>query len=359
MKNFLIVLFVLILVSLGGYFGWRYYNQSQATDSPTIKARTTKDGFIWGVTTRPHALARYSDKIWQKQVAFASNLGVGYVRTGWEPEGWYNGKLDPIGLSQALIKEIETQGMRTYLGFGENGKITDSTNPYQDGYDLANQIASANKGHVDYYQLANEISSESLKGAEFPGDETSQYDLEKYQKIKDWLNGAIDGVKKADPQAKTVVVGQWTQIAFFDMLSEDGVNYDIIGWDWFSDMGLMKDVKISDGTYLVDKLKSFNKPVILAEVGQRPDGNKTTGFTMNEDKQDQFISEMANWAHGSGFIKGFFAFELTDLTNYGKGGYIDRYGLVAFKRNKQGVGVMTGLRKAYSSYAAIVTKYSN
>lgn len=358
MKNFLIVLFVLILVSAGGYFGWRYYNQSQATDSPTVKARTTKDGFIWGVTTRPHALSRYHPTLWKNQVGLASDLEVNYVRIDWEPEGRYNGKIDPIGLSHALIKEVEAQKMRIYLSFGENGKITGSSNPYQDGYDLANQVVGANKGHVDYYQLANEISSESLRGAEFPGDKTSEYDLEKYAKIRDWLNGAIDGVKKADPQAKTVVVGQWTQIAFFDKLQEDGVNFDIIGWDWFSDMGLMKDVKISDGTYLVDKLKSFNKPVILAEVGQRPDGNKEDGFVMDEDKQNQFISEMANWSHDSGFIKGFFAFELTDVTNYDKGGYIDRYGLVACEKSKSGVGAVDHLRKVYSSYTDIVRKYS-
>ena len=356
MKNFLVVLFVLILAGGGGYFGWRYYNQSQASDSPSLNGK--KNGFVWGVTTRPYALARYNSGLWKDQVKLASDLGVGYVRIGWEPEGWYKNKMDPIGLNQALITEIEAQGMRTYLSFGENGKITDSDSPYQDGYDLANKIASANKGQVDYYQLANEISSESLKGSEFPGDEEDQYDVEKYEKIRDWLKGATAGLKKADSAAKTVVVGQWTQTAFFDMLKKDSVDFDIIGWDWFSDMALMKDVKIFDGKALTDKLKSFNKPVILAEVGHRPDGNKTDGFTVNEDKQDQFISEMASWAHGSGFIKGFFAFELTDLTNYDDGGYIDRYGLVAFERNKNGVGVVDHLRKAYSGYATVVKKYS-
>ena len=358
MKNFLIVLFVLILVGAGGYFGWRYYNQSQVTVSPTVTTRTAKDGFVWGVTTRANALAKYYPTRWEEQIKLAKDLNIGYVRIDWEANAWYNGKLDPVGLNQALIAEIEKQGMKPYVGLAPLNDMFKSEDPYTDGYSVAYGVAKEEKGKVDYYQLDNEISSQALKGGEFPGDKEDQYDQAKYKKIAQWLNGANAGVKAADPNAKTVVVGQWTQTAFFDMLKKDDINFDIIGWDWFSDMGLMKDVKIFDGTYLVDKLKSFDKPVMLVEVGQRPDGNKTKGFTVDEDKQVKFISDMADWAHGSGFIKGFFAFELTDLTNYGPGGYVDRYGLVDFERNDSGVGVMDHLRKAYNSYATIVEKYS-
>lgn len=357
MKKLLLVFLVLAIIGLGGYFGWRYYDQSQANVTTTVNT-PKKSTFVWGVTTRAFALGKFTDKQWQTQVKLARNLGVEYLRISWEPEGWYNSKLDPSGLNQALITEIEKQDMEPYLIFGENGKMTASETPYQDGYDLAYKIGSLNKGKVDYYQLGNEISSEPLKGGEFPGDVESQYDLEKYAKIRDYLKGAIAGLDKADPAAKTVVVGQWTQTAFFDMLQKDEVDYDVIGWDWFSDMGLMKDVKISDGTALTSKLQSFNKPIMLVEVGQRPDGDKTKGFVMDEDKQLKFISDMAEWAQGAGFIKGFFAFELTDLVNYGPGGYADRYGLVGVSKNTAGKIRIIGTRKAYDAFAAIVNKYS-
>lgn len=359
MKKFLLIFLVLAILGLSGYFGWRYFNQKSAVATPEVTTPATPaDNFIWGVTTRPNALAKYYPTRWQEQIKLAKDLGIGYVRIDWEPDAWIDGKQDPVGFNDILTAEITKQGMRPYLNFGQNGKITASATAYQDGYDLATRITTANKGKIDYYQLGNEISSESLKGGQYPGDKTDQYDLAKYAKIRDWLKGAEAGIKAADPKAKTVVVGQWTQTAFFDMLQKDGVNFDIIGWDWFSDMNLMKDVKLSDKTLLTEKLQSYNKPVMLVEVGQRPDGNKDKGFTMNEDKQVQFISDMANWAHGSGFITGFFAFELTDVTNFAPGGYVDRYGLVDYERNDGGVGVMDHLRKAYSTYAAIVKKYS-
>lgn len=345
MKNFFIVLFVLVLVGAGGYFGWRYY-QSQANVSPNLNKKT--NSFVWGVTARPHAINKYNTKDWTKLVGYAKDLGVNYVRLNWESD-----VRDPMKFNKATISEIEKQGMKPYVVITQTGDMTKSADPYTDGYNRAYTITKAVKGRVDYYQLENEITSWSLKGAEFSGDKADQYDETKSQKIIQWLKGTNAGVKAGDPEAKTVVAGQWIQYSFLQMIADGGVDYDIIGWDWFSDMGLIQDNKLDDGSNIMDKLKTFNKPIMLVEVGQRPDGS-----TMDQDKQAKYISDMAEWAHGSGLIKGFFAFELTDGIPVSAKIPIEVYGLVEAKRLSTGKGAIVGPRKAYATYKDIIAKYS-
>lgn len=359
MKKVLIVLVVLIVVVVG-LLVWKGTSSNPIktvlkTDPFTNKS---KDGFAWGVTTRAHALANFSPEVWATQTKLAKELGSGYVRVNWENDGYLNGVRNAVGLNLAMIDGIIQNGMRPYIVLNQVGDLTKSADPYTDGYNLANEIAVAAKGQVDYYQLENEVTSWTLKGSQYPGEKADQYDTAKSEKLIAWLKGANAGIKAGDPQAKTVVTGQWIQYGFLQMIADANVNYDVIGWDWFSDMGLMSEKKLSDGTSITDKLKSFNKPLMLVEVGQRPDGNKSSGFKMDEAKQVAFIDSMAEWAHTSAAFKGFFAFELTDLPNHGPDGYIDRYGLVQFEPGSAGVAKMDHLRPAYTTYKNLVAKYS-
>lgn len=349
MKNFLIVLFVLILVGVGGYFGWRYYNQSQANVSPDLNKKA--NSFVWGVTARPHAINKYNAKDWAKMVGYAKDLGVNYVRLSWETD-----TRDPK-FNDKVISEVEKQGMGIYLAIGGDSEIQNSDNPYQTGYDSAYQIASQFKGRIKYYQLSNEISAAALKGSNFNGDKESDYYPEKYAKIRDWLKGANAGVKKADPSAKTVVTGMWIQYYIFNMLQNDKVDFDYIGWDWYSDMELIQDNKLSDGEGILDKLKALGKPVMLTEVSQRPDIVENEQI-LDEDKQSQYIADTVNWAYESGFIKGVIVYELIDEIPVSLKTQIEAYGLVEAKRLSSGKGAIVGLRKAYTTYKDIIAKHN-
>jgi len=352
MKNLLIVLFVLILVGAGGYFGWRYY-QSQANVSPNLNKKT--NSFVWGVTARPHAINKYNVKDWTKLVGYANDLGVNYVRLGWDTDNH-----DPVAFNKAVIDEVLKQGMSPMLGFESKTDIFASDDPYTDGYDAAFRIATLNKDKVKYYQILNEVSSVVLRGGEFPGDKEDQYDASKYAKMRDYLKGAIAGIKKADPAAQTILTGQWTQYAFFDMLARDKVDYDIIGWDWYSGMGMIYDNKTADGSNVLDHLKKLNKPIFLTEVGQESNNADGTS-SMDEDKQADYFQKMAEWAYNSGVIKGFIAFQLTDIITTtdknSKTDRIDRSGLVQADKNSKGKVVLIK-RKAFGVLQSIIAKYS-
>jgi len=296
MKKVLIVLSLIVIVGAAGWFLWRYFsgnNNTSTTSTEVAKTVRKNKPFVWGVTTRAFALVpNFQPKVFSEQIYKAKKLNLDYVRVTWEPGGVLNGKEDPLAVNNAIINEILDTDMRPYIMINQKGDMTRSADPYTDGYNLAYSIAKEEVGRVDYYQLENEITSWSLKGAEFSGDKIDHYNLAKAEKICQWLKGASAGVKAGDPAAKTVISGQWTQYAFLQIMAEKQVMYDIIGWDWFSDMGQMKDNKLADGTNILDRLNSFNKPVMLVEVGQRPDKDGTE-FKMNEDKQAQFIGDMA------------------------------------------------------------------
>lgn len=351
MKKFLISLLVLIILAGAGFFGWKYFLQGYLK-----KQQTKKEPFIWGVTMRPHALGNYTSASWLEQVKLAKDLGVNYIRIGWQYDAWRKGKPDQFGFHDEIFQTIQDNGLSVYVVFEGNPDVLEVNDPYYDGYNNAFQIASHYKGKVKYYQMLNEVGSVPLKEGK-SGENESDYDEAKYQKVKEWLKGASAGIKKADPNAYRVISCQWLQTGFISRLEKDKIDYDIIGWDWFSDMGLMSEKKLTDGTLLIDKLISFNKPVILAEINQRPEGEGGQKG-MPEQKQADFIEKTAEWAYSGGQIKGFIVLELMDVVNTGKD-FTDYYGLVETQKTGKNTGIPGQPRKAYNVYKEIIAKYSS
>lgn len=299
---------------------------------------------------RPTGLGKYIDEIWLKQIAVATNLGVKWVRLSWSYDA-----PDQFKYHDEIIKYLKQSGLEVYLVIEPNGKFEDIQDPYKDGFDNAYRIASHYKDQIKYYQIMNEAGSNALKDGTYSGENESDYDTTKYERTKEWLRGASEGIKKADPNAYRVLTSQWLQTAFLDKLKKDNIEYDIIGWDWFSDMGFIGEKKLDDGTLLMDKLKSFDKPIILAEINYRPEGtNGQRG--QPEEKQADYIAQAANWAVSAG-LKGFYVLELLDVPNSGHG-YTDYYGIVGVKKSSSGSYVPGAPRKAYDIYKDIIAKYT-
>lgn len=351
MKNFLIVFLALLVGAVGGYFGWRYYvNWASTTghSQKTITAENYQEPFMWGATLRPNALGKYSDEIWVKHLKVAQDLGIGWVRIG------YDHNVD-LSYHDNQFKYIKQKGFDIYLVIEPQGDFEKVKNPYKDGLEKCSPIAAHFKDTIKYYQVMNEAGSNAIKGEQYSGENEADYDQAKYERTRDWIKGCSEGIQKQDPNAYRVVTSQWLQTAFFKKLQDDGVNYDIIGWDWFSDMGFMGDKKLSDGTLLIDKLKSFDKPLILAECNQRPEGeNGQEGQPLT--LQANFIEKMANWAYEND-LKGFYVLELLDVPNSGKG-YIDYYGLVRVKKSPTGAYIPAEPRPAFEVYKKIIAQYS-
>ena len=351
MKKLFIILIALLIGVGGGYLIYsKFFNGSASLSKKVVTADNYKEPFMWGVTMRPNALGNYNDQIWNKQLKVASNLGIKWVRMGWSYDA-----PDQFDFHDPIIESIKSKGLDVYLVIEPSTIFENVQDPYKDGYDNALRIASHYKGQIKYYQIMNEAGSNALIDGLHSGENESDYDPTKYQRTRDWIKGASEGVAKADPSAYRVLTNQWLQTGFLEKLKKDNIEYDIIGWDWFSDMGWMRDKKLADNTLLIDKLRSFNKPIILAEVNQRPEG-KNGQKGQNEEDQAAFIKEMANWSVDAK-LKGFMVLELLDVTNSGKG-YTDYYGIVEAKKSSGGSYVPGDPRKAFTVFQEIIKNYN-
>ncbi len=351
MRNFLTLLFALILGAGGGYLAWKFFGDDGRVkiDGVTIghvTADSYEEPFMWGVNVNPSAIGNYSIDTWTQQMAFVNQLGPKWIRLSFD-----NQPSNKFQIFDEMINTANRQGISVYLGLGSTKPVTSITDTYRDGYNVGLEVASHYKGKIKYYQLMSEQGSTAIRGPQYSGENESDYDAAKYAKVRDWMKGASTAIRKVDPNAYLVITDQWTHYAYFQMLLRDKVNFDIIGWNWFGDMGLMGTKKLQNGGLLIDKLKSFDKPIILAEVNYRPGRSG-----MDEQKQADFIQKMGDWAYRSGVIKGFFVHELVDLAPRG-GGKADYYGLMYYKQ----VGshfAFGDIKKAFLTYQQIIAQYS-
>ncbi len=364
MKKYWGILFVFIVAALVGFLIWGnllrtdWTNISIIDNSPKTSASKTpkpynisyyKEPFLWGVTMQPAGLGRYIAEIWAMQVQVAKNLGVPYVRLSWDYTN--PAKFD---YHDEVIKALEAQGIKIYLGFNPSIPLKNVKASYNDGLAWGYRIANYYKGKIKYYQLGNEQSIGALKGSEYSGENISDYDEINYQLAKEWLRGASDGIKRGDPSAYRVITGLWLGTGFFERLERDKIDYDIIGWDWFSDMGDISSKKMADGTFLIDKLKSFNKPIFLAEINVRPEGENGQNGP-NEKNQADFLSKNADWAVSAN-LRGFIVYQLFDNPNNPLG-YTDFYGIVETEKSPSGSVVPGEARPAFYTYKDIINKY--
>lgn len=351
MKNFLIIFFALIIGGVGGYFAWKYLlsdNSGSFAGNRAVSSENYKEKFMWGVTARPSSLGKYVDEVWNNELIYAKGLGVDWVRIAYDHNAGFS-------FHDEAFSYVKNQGLNIYLVIEPNGDFMALSNSYQDGYEKGFSIAQHYKGQIKYYQLMNEAGSNALKSGNLSGETEPDLDPTKYEKTRDWIKGVSEGIKKADPSAYRVVTNQWTHVVFLNKLINDKVDFDIIGWDWFSDMGYMGEKKLADGTLLIDKLKSYNKPIILAECNRRPEG-KNGRNGQNEEKQAEYIQKMATWAHDAG-LKGFYVLELLDSPpNQGRN-YTDYYGIMSIKQKLNGTWVPDQPRKAFFTYKDTIAKY--
>lgn len=350
MKKFLIILLALIIGGVGGYFGYKKFFSEDSSSSSKHRTVTTEnynEPFMWGVNVNPSALRNYSLEGWNKQLKYVNELGASWIRLSFDNE-----PANKFEIYDEMINAADARNINVYLGLGSSKPIETIDDTYKDGYSVADEISRHYKGKIKYYQLMSEQGSGASYGPAYSGENESDYDPAKYNKAKEWMKGASTAIRKNDSNAYIVITDQWTHTAYFDMLIRDKIDFDIIGWDWFGDMGTMGEHKLTDGTLLVDKLKSFGKPIILAECNYRPG---KTG--MNENKQSDYIGSMADWAFNSGYIRGFIVHELVDLKPTGdKPG--DFYGLIEFKKTSDGGYTFGDKRKAFDTYKEIIAQYS-
>ena len=303
-------------------------------------------GFQWGVTMRPNAIGSYTPAYWQAQIEKAKELGVNYARVNWD----YNVG-NTFSYTDKIIGKLKDSGIEPYLIIEHNPK-DGYNNLYQNGYDDGNSIASYYKGKISFYQMDNEVGAQAIKDPTFSGVNEWDFDDGKYQKVKEYMRGLSDGISAADSSATKMVTISWMHTGFLDKLQNDGIAYDMIGIDWYDWMGNFFTRKISNNRTLFQKLKSFGKPLIFAEINslpqKDPDTNQKT--VVDEAHQADFIRTHAELAwQNRRWVKGFYVLELVDNILIDPK-YLEYYGLLKVPK----AGQIGEPRQSFGAYQEVI-----
>lgn len=323
-----------------------------------------KSAYNWGVVIRPFALStpdkpsiriETTYKQIDEQFDLIKKLGANSIRVGVEK----NNKV-----SDYIIEKAQENDLKVLFGLDEEINFNNpGEDLYQRGYNFAYSFASRYKGKIQYYQLLNEISGTAVRrnedeGETLPNRYNLKYDKERYQNLSKYLKGLSDGVKAGDPKAQRLISAHWVLIDIFNYLIADKVNFEIIGWDWYSDMGDdISNRKIDEGGNfnLAEEASKMGKKLWIVEANI-----EGGSFGDKEKEQADYIKDFALKTYLSGKTEGFFVHTLTDMAA-DQDKTIGHLGLVKVEKNESGQWEFGQLKSAFLEYQKIIrdNKYLN
>jgi len=246
----LIILALAITVgSLAGYF-LRKNRVSADINTPAITTPSpakVEANFAWGATVRPYILikniSQFKPSDVEKQFAYVKDLFPvgGVVRANIEADPYVN---------DLLVEYAQKYDLRLYLILEEIKDFNPEIDYRQKANDLAERIVARYKGKVDYYQLSNELSGvvyyhPTDKGEKLDAGYGLSMDKNRYNHVLEYTKQLSLKIRELDPDAKIIISGHWVLIKPITDLLKDGVQADIIGWNWgsgLSDQPAIKDI---------------------------------------------------------------------------------------------------------------------
>ena len=311
-----IYIYAIILFGLIFIAGFYFYN-SQKNIGLNFKDQVIKvikdddshkkdDGWQVGAVVNIFAAnpgEKFDANVFQKQVDNLKKLGVNHLRSNFEKNG-----MTPVKWANDLIVD-STQKNNWNLSFIVEDPFGDffSEANYNSGYEWGKIVGAQYPQKVDYYQLANEVSGTLISSGN--GMSNKDYDQKKYDIMKNYLMGLRDGIHEKDPNAKFIVSAHCVCYAIIDMLIEDGLEFDVIGWNWYSEMGDDLTKKQTDEVGIIDIPGHFAKTKKLFWITEV---NQSGGDMDGEQKQADYLQRILDNSYNSDSIDGVFIFRFAD-----------------------------------------------
>jgi hypothetical protein len=162
--------------------------------------------------------------------------------------------------------------------------------------------------YFTYYNLGNDLELPLLMPLK-TGQSESHYYREKFNVVAAYLKGMDEGIKSQDTDAKTMITAGWLHYGFLRMCEWYGVKFDIVSYNWYSDMevGAAKGPKIPDITLKLSALFP-KKPIWFTEFNYR---YKTASLT-NEADQNTFVTNFLAKCKANPQVKVAMVYQLFD-----------------------------------------------
>ena len=317
-------------------------------------------GALCGINGHPFSQSGYFDVSLEDQVRLVSASGATWYRVDLNTGNFManTARLDE------LLKISERYGVQLLpvliAAPGARGNEGTPAQIRSSAQHFARSVVDRYKGRISHWELSNELDDYALirKGdvtragkrwdwGDPDGSHPDDFEELRYQRAKAEIIGLGDGVRAADPSARTIVdTAGWLHYGFIERLTvEDHVPFDILSWHWYSEMGDM--TRVQGSLDLVKYLQRFGKPLWLTEVGRR--GGSAGGGDL--ELADYMNHDLAKLAANPG-VGALFVYELLDEPYFGEGGE-SHYGLVTLGRGPLGNWVVTGRKPAFGALASV------
>lgn len=199
-----------------------------------------------------------------KQLDLIQDAGLKSYRVGYDEYSPASMDFQRLMLRESAARDID---LLTVLNLHPE-RYTNETSAYQAGTAIGSAWASKFPGQT--WELGNEYDNIAIKAGGVSGALASHYDDAQYGIVRGLIKGMYDGIKQADPTAKTVVDDAgWHHYGFLQRLAADGVKWDITGMHWYSDQGSPMNVG-GGGVDAFAIHAAFGKPIWITEFNARP-----------------------------------------------------------------------------------------
>lgn len=192
-----------------------------------------RQDFIWGISGHHKGYAAYPEEYLEEQIQKAAGAGRRCLPPELQPRN-----VRRFRLSRSSFGLCDANGLRLFLILFDRKFTKDGLTPDQ-LYDKTRAVSERYKGRIPLYQISNEQDLACLDLVNFEGpdgDRPEHFVREDYLLAREAMRAIMKGVRDGDPEAKTVVNFSWKHCGILEMLSADGLEWDINAIDWYSDM---------------------------------------------------------------------------------------------------------------------------
>lgn len=272
-----------------------------------VMAQTSKQ-FVWGINGHPLTQEAYKQTTWDRQVLFLKELGIKSYRM--------DVPLDPKGVIRHEVKfrkfvnALRESGVSILpVVFPKfNRSDTDSIAVYDMLFNEGKVFCKRYYHLLDVVEVGNELEIGLLKKkGTTDGTKAGHYDLAKSRNLMWNLAAFIDGMKSVKPTIRVSLSLAWTHWYYLELLKSYGVNYDIIGYHWYDNMGDITNVVKPYGNFLPKLIAEYDKEIWITEF------NIYKGtLTKSVERQNSYLENSLSKILQQGIVKGFFFYELFD-----------------------------------------------
>jgi hypothetical protein len=244
-----------------------------------------------------------------KQIQILKDRGMKWYRLNVQTKS--DGTASSSNLLEALQAAATSGGVKIlpmlYLRTLDYSKS--QAESYQLGKTLGGNFAAKYGKYFDYYNLGNDLELHLLY-PDKSGQSQNHFNRAKFNVVAAYLKGMDEGIKAKDPGAKTMISAGWLHYAFLRMCDWYGVKFDVVGYNWYSDMeapAAKSPYNIPDITV---KLASLfpGKPIWFTEFNYRYKTNSSS----NETDQNAFVTKFIAKCKANPQVKVAIVYQLFD-----------------------------------------------